>query len=145
GPTVWITHRAGRFPAVVATARPAGSPSGYWSMRMRRVSERIAGPPTRWMAASTPPPTRSSELAALTTASTRMVVMSPGSMLNFMGSMAPTLDLRDPARDPPGVLPVRGSETRGQGSFLGGDLPPADGPHETRDRQEGDDGPAGRR
>ena len=67
----------GRSPAVVATACPVGSPSGYRSSRMRRHSARIAGPPTRWMAPSTPPPPRSDEFAALTIASTACSVMSP--------------------------------------------------------------------
>src|SRR5687768_6796533 len=77
GPTVWMTHRAGRFPAVVATARPAGRPSGNRSARRRLLSSRMAGPPRRWMAPSTPLPPISEEFAAFTTASTSCSVMSP--------------------------------------------------------------------
>ena len=77
GPTVWMTHRAGRSPAVVATACPAGSPSGSGPARSTRQASRIAGPPRRWMAPSTPPPPSNEEFAALTTASTFGSVMSP--------------------------------------------------------------------
>jgi len=77
GPTVWITQRAGRFPAVVATASPAGSPSGYRDARSARHSSRIAGPPLRWIAPSTPPPPSNDEFAALTIASTVCAVTSP--------------------------------------------------------------------
>src|SRR5947207_4588507 len=77
GPTVWMTQRAGRFPPAVATAWPVGSPSGYCSARIRLHSARMAGPPLRWIAPSTPPPPISEELAALTTASASCSVMSP--------------------------------------------------------------------
>src|SRR6185436_9775520 len=56
---------------------PAGSPSGYRVARSARHSARIAAPPFRWIAPSTPPPPRSDELAALTIASTACCVMSP--------------------------------------------------------------------
>jgi hypothetical protein len=77
GPTAWITHFAGRLPAEVATAFPVGSPSGWVVRRISRHSSRMAPPPFRWMAPSTPPPPKSEELAAFTTASTRSSVMSP--------------------------------------------------------------------
>src|SRR5581483_6896649 len=73
----WITHRAGSSPALVATASPVGSPSGCRSARSRRHSSRIAGPPRRWIAPSTPPPPRSDEFAALPIASSACSVMSP--------------------------------------------------------------------
>src|SRR5713226_5779140 len=44
---------------------------------MCRHSSRIARPPARWIAPSTPPPPMSDELAALTIASTGSRVMSP--------------------------------------------------------------------
>src|SRR5438093_4477003 len=44
---------------------------------MRLHSARIAGPPRRWIAPSTPPPPIKEELAAFTTASTSCAVMSP--------------------------------------------------------------------
>ena len=44
---------------------------------MRRHSSRMAGPPARWMAPSTPPPPSRPELAALTIASVVSRVMSP--------------------------------------------------------------------
>src|SRR5690606_17803546 len=46
---------------------------------MRLHSSRMAGPPRRWIAPSTPPPPSSVEFAALTTASTACSVMSPRS------------------------------------------------------------------
>ena len=85
GPTVWITQRAGRFPAVVATARPVGRPSGNVVRRSSRHASRIAGPPARWMAPSTPPPPIRPEFAALTTASTSAAVMSPRTRVRRMG------------------------------------------------------------
>ena len=60
-----------------ATASPVGNPLPYREARRSRHSFRIAGPPLRWIAPSTPPPPSSEELAALTTASTRCSVMSP--------------------------------------------------------------------
>src|SRR5690348_7095043 len=72
-----MTQRAGRWPAVVATACPTGRPRPYRLARNARHSSRIAGPPLRWIAPSTPPPPSSDELAALTIASTRSAVMSP--------------------------------------------------------------------
>src|SRR5437867_4482369 len=72
-----MTQRAGRFPAVVATACPVGSPRPYVDARSARHSARIAGPPRRWIAPSTPPPPSSDELAALTIASTCCSVISP--------------------------------------------------------------------
>ena len=56
------------------TASPAGN--GPCASTMRPHSSRIARPPARWIAPSTPPPPSSEELAALTMASTSMVVMS---------------------------------------------------------------------
>ena len=44
GPTVWITQRAGRLPAVVATACPVGRPSGK---RDFRISVHPRGSPAR--------------------------------------------------------------------------------------------------
>src|SRR6516164_9768952 len=66
---------AGKFPAPVATALPAG----HWpiSLRIRSSSRMISGPPARWMAPSTPPPPASSEFAALTIASAATRVISP--------------------------------------------------------------------
>src|SRR5689334_10874343 len=66
-----MTHRAGRFPALVSFASPVSHPP------RRRHSSRIAGPPARWIAPSTPPPPSSEAFAAFTTASTRSAVMSP--------------------------------------------------------------------
>src|SRR5258708_2953097 len=70
-----MTWRHGRWPAGVTTASPGGS--GPFSFRIRRQSSRMAGPPVRWMAPSTPPPPIRLELAALTMASTPSRVMSP--------------------------------------------------------------------
>src|SRR6516164_2364417 len=66
---------AGKFPAPVATALPAG----HWpiSLRIRSSSRMISGPPARWMAPSTPPPPASAEFAALTIASAATRVISP--------------------------------------------------------------------
>src|SRR5689334_4642320 len=72
-----MTQRAGRSPAVVATASPAGRPPPRWAARRRWHSSRIAGPPLRWMAPSTPPPPSRVSFAALTIASTFCSVMSP--------------------------------------------------------------------
>src|SRR5690606_24975144 len=80
GPTVWITQRAGRRPAPVATASPAGSPSGRVDARNARHSSRSAGPAAAWIAPSTPPPPSSDELAALPIASTCSRVMSPSAV-----------------------------------------------------------------
>ena len=71
GPTVWITWRAGRSPAVVAFASPVAQPPS------RRHSSRIVGPPARWIAPSTPPPPSRDSFAAFTIASTSCCVMSP--------------------------------------------------------------------
>src|SRR5690349_7913053 len=79
-----MTQRAGRLPAVVATACPAGRPPPYWPARNSRQAARIAGPPLRWIAPSTPPPPSSDELAALTIASTRCAVMSPSTRFTLM-------------------------------------------------------------
>src|SRR4051795_7367090 len=65
GPTVWITHRAGSTPPVVATASPTGSPSGSVVARSRRHSARIASPPCPWIAPSPPPPPRTGRVAAV--------------------------------------------------------------------------------
>src|SRR6266542_7004194 len=90
GPTVWITHLAGRRPAEVATAWPVGRPSGYRSDLIRLHSSRISGPPLRWMAPSTPPPPISEEFAAFTMASTSCCVMSPFTSSTFMPVMVPS-------------------------------------------------------
>src|SRR5687767_8503562 len=66
-----MTYRAGSSPAVVAFASPVSQPPSW------RHSWRIAGPPARWMAPSTPPPPSSDEFAAFTIASTFCFVMSP--------------------------------------------------------------------
>ena len=63
--------RAGSRPAAVAFASPVRHPPS------RRHSSRMAGPPARWMAPSTPPPPSSDSLAAFTIASTTCSVMSP--------------------------------------------------------------------
>ena len=44
GPTVWITQRAGRSPAIVATASPVGSPSRNVVLRTRRHASSSFGP-----------------------------------------------------------------------------------------------------
>src|SRR5699024_4143495 len=62
---------------VVATASPVASPSGRLLSRRARQASRIARPPARWIAPSTPPPPRSEEFAALTIASAGIAVMSP--------------------------------------------------------------------
>src|SRR5947208_15891595 len=72
-----MTHRALGFPAVVATACPVGSPPPYSPTRRARHSSRIAGPPLRWIAPSTPPPPSSVEFAAFTIASASCSVISP--------------------------------------------------------------------
>ena len=77
GPTVWITQRAGRSPAPVATASPTSRPSRCVVLRSRRHASSSRGPAAAWIAPSTPPPPSSAEFAALTMASTRSVVMSP--------------------------------------------------------------------
>ena len=69
----WITQRAGSSPAPVATAAP--SSIGARSSLSRWTS----GPPAREIAPATPPPCRSSVLAALAIASTSSLVMSPSS------------------------------------------------------------------
>src|SRR5215207_952604 len=70
GPTVWMTHVAGRLNPGVIRAWPVEHPP------ILRVASRRRGPAARWMAPSTPPPPRRDELAALTMASTGRVVMS---------------------------------------------------------------------
>src|SRR3954451_4507306 len=76
-----MTHRALSRPAVVGTASPVGRPLG-WVLRLSSWhAARISGPPTRWMAPSTPPPPSNEELAALTIASASTSVMSPTSSL----------------------------------------------------------------
>src|SRR5215211_2530872 len=88
GPTAWITMLAGKSPAVVALASPGSQPPS------RLDSSRIAGPPVRWIAPSTPPPPSREVLAALTIASTETFVMSP--CLSSMRSvMPPTVLPRD--------------------------------------------------
>src|SRR5215204_3529120 len=51
------------------------SPGGQWPIFKH--SSRRAGPAARWIAPSTPPPPQRASLAAVTTASTGNVVMSP--------------------------------------------------------------------
>ncbi|MDF2575294.1 MAG: hypothetical protein K0S05_2206, partial [Agromyces sp.] len=64
-----MTHLAESRPACVATASPVGRPSRWVVARSLRHSSRIAGPPARWIAPSTPPPPRRLEFAAFTMAS----------------------------------------------------------------------------
>jgi len=71
GPTVWITYVALRFPPVVMTAWPVGQPPIFLH------SCRMAGPPARCMAPSTPPPPARRVFAALTIASVDSLVISP--------------------------------------------------------------------
>ena len=60
----WITHRAGRRPAPVATASPRGiGPSAT-------ASRSISSPPARLSAPATPAPIQRWSLAAFATAST---------------------------------------------------------------------------
>src|SRR2546428_10532520 len=66
-----MTDRAWRRPPPVIFASPVAQPPS------RRHSSRIAGPPARWIAPSTPPPPRSVVLAALTIASVSWRGMSP--------------------------------------------------------------------
>ena len=61
----------GSSPPPVGFASPGSQPPSV------RHSSRIAGPPARWMAPSTPPPPSSAGLAAFTIASTSCSVMSP--------------------------------------------------------------------
>src|SRR6185436_7531634 len=70
-----MTWRARSSPPPVTTACPAGQEP--IRATIARHSSRIAGPPARWMAPSTPPPPRSPGLAALTMASASWRVMSP--------------------------------------------------------------------
>ncbi len=98
GPTVWITCFAASRPAGVATACPAGSRPMRATISLQ--ASRMAGPPARWMAPSTPPPPSSEEFAALTMASVCSRVMSPGpAMTRTRSSSAilttlPELDIR---------------------------------------------------
>jgi hypothetical protein len=71
GPTVWMTYFALRFPAVVTTAFPVGQ------LPMVLHSCRMASPPARWMAPSTPPPPARLLFAAFTIASVDSLVISP--------------------------------------------------------------------
>ena len=71
GPTVWTTKRAGNRKPGVATA----SPVGHRPSRAHAASS--SGPAAAKIAPHTPPPRASSELAALTIASTASVVISP--------------------------------------------------------------------
>ena len=80
GPTVWMTHCAGRPNPGVATAAPTGSPSRSVVALSSRQAASSSGPAARWIAPSTPPPPNSEELAALTTASTGRPVMSPSTI-----------------------------------------------------------------
>src|SRR5699024_2798207 len=70
--------------------------------RSRRHSARVSVPPARWIAPSTPPPPRSAEFAALTTASVRPFVRSPGRpKISMVCSFAATLRHADRHRRPP--------------------------------------------
>ena len=60
-----------------AALRRSPSPRRSRSRRAAGTPSRIAGPPARWIAPSTPPPPSSELLAALTIASTACAVMSP--------------------------------------------------------------------
>src|SRR5437762_13237299 len=108
-----MTHRALSFPAVVATACPVGSPPPYSPARRARHSSRMAGPPLRWIAPSTPPPPRSEEFAAFTIASASCSVISPRTrtilgpvMRRRLTSQRPTgaVDLAERLRVAPDVL-----------------------------------------
>ena len=70
-----MTHLDGSLPAVVITASPVGHPP--FSALMASHSIIISGPPSRWIAPSTPPPPTRREFAALTIASVSCRVMSP--------------------------------------------------------------------
>src|SRR5258708_2905585 len=68
---------AGRSPAPVGAALPVGHP---WNLESSFI---IEGPAARWMAPSTPPPPDNAEFAALTIASTGILVISPVTILSF--------------------------------------------------------------
>src|SRR5215207_494603 len=70
GPTVWMTHVAGRSYPRVIRASPVGQPP------ICLVASNNRGPAARWIAPSTPPPPRRDMFAALTMASTGRVVIS---------------------------------------------------------------------
>src|SRR5437763_11161560 len=107
-----MTHRALSFPAVVATACPVGSPPPYSPARRARHSSRMAGPPLRWIAPSTPPPPMSEEFAAFTMASASWLVISPrartilGPVMRGLTSemLAGTLDVAEGLLVPRDVL-----------------------------------------
>ena len=84
GPTVWIMCLAFRFPAVVVTASPMGSPRGCWLLRILMSSWRTVGPALRCIVAFTPPPPMSVGLAALIMASAVCCVMSPFTSLRVV-------------------------------------------------------------
>ena len=77
GPAVWMIHRHGRSPPMVATASPVGSGGSPRSEATRRRSARALRPAARVIAPSTPPPGDSEVFAAFTMASTVCCVMSP--------------------------------------------------------------------
>src|SRR5450759_3334479 len=126
GPTAWITQRAGRAPAPVATAVPAGVP---YACRARS-SAMISGPPARWIAPSTPPPPASAAFAALPIASAAIAVLSPSTRTS---SPAPNWCSISPPR---GRLPY----VAGPGHSA-----PARGPRTARNDQIDEPAPAPRR
>src|SRR5208337_2480131 len=71
-----MTYCALSRPAGVATACPAGRRPIRSTIRLQ--ASRMAGPPARWIAPSTPPPPSREELAAFTMASVRSRLISPG-------------------------------------------------------------------
>ena len=85
---MWITQRAGSPYPLVALASPVSQPP------RRRHAASNSGPAARWIAPSTPPPPSSEELAALTMASTAMVVMS-----RRMGTIRIPAILSDPVAE----------------------------------------------
>src|SRR5512143_206005 len=72
-----MTNLAGSMPPGVRTASPVGRPPGQTVRLISWHAERIAGPPARWIAPSTPPPLTRELFAAFTMASTFWRVMSP--------------------------------------------------------------------
>src|SRR4051812_5619698 len=79
--------------------------------RSRWQASRIAGPPARWIAPSTPPPPSNDELAALTTASISCVVMSPRTKVIMV--VDGISDVPSPRRRP--LTPARWHPSRSPG------------------------------
>src|SRR5262245_27961112 len=95
-----MTWRAGRRPPPVSLASPVGQPP-----RVRH-SSRMAGPPARWIAPSTPPPPSRVVLAAFTMASVGCRVMSPWTSSRHVPSIVRVRIAR--VISPGGHLPARG-------------------------------------